>query len=105
MFGFMSPADINAGYEEWKKNEGALLVDVREPDEYREGHLPGSVNIPLGIAAVKIADYAKSADQPIFVYCLSGGRSGQACEGLKKAGYSRVKNIGGIMDYRGELEK
>ncbi len=105
MFGFMSNTDINAGYEEWRKNEGALLVDVREPDEYWEGHLPDSINVPLGIAVVKIADYAKSTDQPIFVYCLSDGRSGQACERLKKAGYSGAKKIGGIMDYKGKVDR
>lgn len=65
----------------------------------------GSINVPLGIAAVKIADYAKSSDQEMFVYCLSDGRSGQACERLKKAGYSKVKNIGGIMNYKGKVDR
>ena len=95
--------DINAGVEEYQKTPQAKLIDVREADEYAEGHIPASINIPLSkieSAQGEITDL----DIPLFVYCRSGNRSGQAVAWLKQAGYSKVKNIGGIIDYNGETE-
>ena len=96
--------DINAGVEEYQKTPQAKLIDVREEDEYAAGHIPASINIPLSkieSAQGEITDL----DTPLFVYCRSGNRSGQAVAWLKQAGYSKVKNIGGIADYSGKTEK
>lgn len=95
--------DINAGVEEYQKTPRAKLIDVREEDEYAAGHIPASINIPLSkieSAQGEITDL----DTPLFVYCRSGNRSGQAVAWLKQAGYSKVKNIGGIANYRGKTE-
>lgn len=93
--------DINAGVEEYQKTPQAKLIDVREEDEYAAGHIPNSINIPLSkieSAQGEITDL----DTPLFVYCRSGNRSGQAVAWLKQAGYSKVKNIGGIANYSGK---
>lgn len=95
--------DINAGVEEYQKTPQAKLIDVREEDEYAEGHIPASINIPLSkieSAQGEITDL----DTPLFVYCRSGNRSGQAVAWFKQAGYSKVKNIGGIANYSGKTE-
>lgn len=95
--------DINTGVEEYQKTPNAKLIDVREEDEYAAGHIPASINIPLSkieSAQDKITDL----DTPLFVYCRSGNRSGQAVAWLKQAGYSKVKNIGGIANYSGKTE-
>ena len=77
----------------------AIVLDVRTTEEYAEGHIPGSVNLPLDrISSIK---YDKS--HPLFVYCYSGARSGQACAWLNRQGYTAT-NIGGIAGYRGILE-
>lgn len=95
--------DINAGVEEYQKTPRAKLIDVREEDEYAAGHIPASINIPLSkieSAQGEITDL----DTPLFVYCRSGNRSGQAVAWLKQAGYSKVQNIGGIANYNGKTE-
>ncbi|MFR0541550.1 rhodanese-like domain-containing protein [Lactobacillus delbrueckii] len=95
--------DINAGVAEYQKTPNAKLIDVREKDEYAAGHIPASINLPLSkieSAQGEITDL----DTPLFVYCRSGNRSGQAVAWLKQAGYSKVKNIGGIADYSGKTE-
>ncbi|MEE8813840.1 MAG: rhodanese-like domain-containing protein [Lactobacillus delbrueckii] len=95
--------DINAGVEEYQKTPRAKLIDVREEDEYAAGHIPASINIPLSkieSAQGEITDL----DTPLFVYCRSGNRSGQAVAWLKQAGYRKVQNIGGIANYSGKTE-
>lgn len=95
--------DINAGVEEYQKTPNAKLIDVREEDEYAEGHIPASINIPLS-KIESTQDKITDLDTPLFVYCRSGNRSGQAVAWLKQAGYSKVKNIGGIANYSGKTE-
>lgn len=92
--------NINKGLDEFKTVPGALLVDVREADEFRAGHIPGAVNAPLS----RIADAAFPKDKPLFLYCLRGSRSRQAAAILKRSGY-QVRSIGGISAYRGPIEK
>ncbi|MDO4865380.1 MAG: rhodanese-like domain-containing protein [Clostridia bacterium] len=94
-------ANINKGVEECRRTENALLVDVREVGEYAAGHIPGAVNAPL--SALEGADLP--ADRPLFLYCLRGSRSARAAGILKRRGYSRVRSIGGIVSYRGEVER
>ena len=95
--------DINQGVAEYRATYGALLLDVRTPEEYHRGHIPGSRNLPLdSIGGAEGLPEEKAT--PIFVHCLSGVRSGQATDILGRMGYTRVKNIGGISRYRGEVE-
>lgn len=95
--------DINAELEEMRKSPDALLVDVRSSGEYREGHIPGSVNLPLSGLGSR-SSIGADKDSPVYVYCLSGARSAQAAGILRRMGYNNVKNIGGIAGYKGEVE-
>ncbi len=78
-----------------KAAQGAMLVDVRTPEEYAEGHLPEAVNIPFEQIAEAFAKQGIAKDTPVVVYCRSGRRSGIAKESLEKAGYQEVYNGGG----------
>ena len=100
---FTFAIDINKGVEECRATPGAILLDVRTPEEYKEGHIPGSVSIPLAALPARYSELGAS-DTPLFVHCLSGGRSGQAVSFLKSVGYTNVKNIGGISAWRGKVE-
>lgn len=78
---------------------GACLLDVREPQEYAAGHVPGSTLIPLGQLANRIAELPR--DRPILVICQSGSRSGLATQLLQRQGFGDVSNIqGGIMAWQ-----
>ncbi len=103
IFDFWKAPDINQGVEEFRKTPDAVLLDVRTPAEYREGHIPGSKNIPLQ-ALDETEEIVENKMTPIFVHCLSGGRSRQAAAILQQMGYSNVKNIGGISAYRRKVE-
>lgn len=92
--------NINKGLQEYKATPGAVLVDVREVDEFKTGYIPGAVNAPLSM----ITSSNLPKDKPLFLYCLRGTRSKQAAEILKRMGYT-VKSIGGISGYRGAIGK
>ena len=94
-FDFFKQSNINQGIEEYKMTAGAVLLDVRTPQEYQEGHIPESKNVPLQ-QLDNIVSVAKNKDIPLFVYCYSGSRSRQATGMLQRMGYSKVNNIGGI---------
>lgn len=86
-----------------QNNPEILLVDVRTPQEYRQGHLPGAKNVPLEQLRRGIPRFLPRED-PIFLYCRAGHRSAQACEVLIQAGYRNGINIGAVSDYCGPLE-
>lgn len=95
--------DVNEGVKACRAQAGAVLVDVRTPEEYARGRIPQSVNLPLGqihLAGEKLKD----KQTPLYVYCLSGGRSRQAAAHLTRMGYTQVRDIGGISQYKGRLE-
>jgi len=94
--------DIHQGVKEFRDMPAAVLLDVRSRPEYEEGHIPGSVNLPLS-EIIRAESIISDKETPIFVYCYSGARSRQASHALQHMGYSRVKNIGGISGYRGEV--
>ena len=76
-------------------DQGALLVDVRTPAEYAQGHLEGAINIPHDQIARRVAEFGQDKGRPIVVYCRSGRRSGIALETLDGLGFTRVHNGGG----------
>ena len=103
IFDFLKGTNINDEIKAYQAAQDAILLDVRTGQEFREGHIPGSVNIPLqSIANGRTPSDNKNAQ--IYVYCHSGSRSRQAVGRLKGMGYSNVKNIGGIAAYRGKVE-
>jgi phage shock protein E len=74
--------------------QGALVVDVRSPDEFNSGHLPGAVNIPLASVATDVPLRVPDKSQALLLHCLSGTRSGIAAQRLKGMGYLNVFNLG-----------
>ena len=104
LFDFVHKPDINEGVKTCAATPDAMLLDVRNPDEYVLGHIPGSVNLPLSeIRTAK--DRISDKDTPLFVYCLSGARSSRAVTELQSMGYTNLHNLGGISKWRGEIEK
>ena len=97
-------ADINEGVRTCRETEGAVLVDVRDRDEYAQGQIAGSINIPLRELQL-ITDAVPDLDTPLFVHCLAGTRSAQAVMMFKRMGYTDARNIGGIQNWKGEVEK
>ena len=102
-FDFFRQPDVNQGVKDYQNTPGAILLDVRTPQEYREGHIPGSKNVPLQ-AIDKVVSVVENKDAALFVYCYSGARSRQAASLLQHMGYSNVNNIGGIAAYHGKVE-
>lgn len=78
--------------------EDALVVDVREADEFAAGHVPEAKNIPVSKLAERIGELDKHKDKPLVVCCASGMRSNKACAELQKAGFSRLYNLSGGID-------
>ena len=103
IFDFFKQPDINQGVQEFKNAAGAVLLDVRTPQEYREGHIPGSQNVPLQ-QLDKVEEVTENKDTVLYVYCRSGARSRQAVSLLNHMGYTNVHNIGGIAASSGKVE-
>ena len=78
--------------------ENAVIIDVRENNEYTGGHIVNSVHIPLSNLKTRIEELNKYKNQKVIVACRSGHRSSQACANLKKEGFVEVFNLsGGVM--------
>ncbi|WP_198246127.1 rhodanese-like domain-containing protein [methane-oxidizing endosymbiont of Gigantopelta aegis] len=78
-----------------------LILDVREPEEYSQGHLPHAINIPRGVLEFKIGAhpaFQNATDRAILVYCKTGGRSALATETLKKLGFEKAVSMAGGFD-------
>ena len=101
---FFRQPDVNQGVNDYKNTTGAVLLDVRTPEEYGEGHIPESKNVPLQTLD-KVRLFVDNKDTELFVYCYSGARSRQAAAALAQMGYTKVNNIGGISSYRGKVER
>lgn len=97
---FFNKTDINDAVKECRNTPGAVLLDVREVDEYRCGHIPGALNVPL--STIDTISIPKT--NMLFVYCLRGSRSKRAVNVLKRMGYD-AKSIGGIVSYKGQIAR
>lgn len=104
IFDLFKQPDIDRGVQTYNETAGAILLDVRTPQEYRAGHIPGSQNVPLQ-ELDKVDTVADNMDTVLYVYCRSGARSRQAVNILKQKGYTNVHNIGGIAAYSGKVER
>ena len=102
-----APAHKNltpAQFSEALRQPGAVLLDVRRPDEFAAGHLPGAVNIDVTSPDFARRVAALEKTQPTYVYCRSGARSAKAAEQLTKAGFGQVHNmLGGVLDWPEQL--
>lgn len=102
--GLFNSKGMNEYVQEAKATKGAIIVDVRSPTEFAQGHVPGAVNIP-GPSIGDIAKVAPRKDTLLYLHCLSGARSGAAVRTLKGMGYTNVTNMGGVSRYDGKLVK
>ncbi len=75
--------------------EGAVLLDVREDDEFAAGHAPGAVHVPLGDLPARAGELADLPEGELHVLCRSGGRATRAAEWLNENGYDAVVVEGG----------
>ena len=100
---------VNITAEEAKRimdsEEGYIILDVREQDEYDAGHISGAILIPYTQIEAKANEMLLDKDQLILVYCRSGRRSKIAAEALAELGYTNIKEFGGILDWPYEVEK
>jgi phage shock protein E len=110
MFDFLksaAPAYHNltsAQFAEGLRQPDAVLLDVRRPNEFAGGHLPGAVNLDVTAPdfGQRIAKLVKT--RPTYVYCRSGARSANAASQLTTAGFAQVSNlVGGVFDWLGPL--
>jgi phage shock protein E len=74
--------------------QGALVIDVRSPEEFRSGHVTNAVNIPLGELGESLPRRVKDKTQVLLLHCRSGGRSAMAKSKLKRLGYANAFNLG-----------
>lgn len=77
---------------------GARLIDVRTPEEFAAGAIPGAVNVPVQVIAQEIHNHATDGDT-IVLYCKSGGRSDVATRMLRSFGFAKAFNLGGIGEW------
>lgn len=102
MFNFFKPVlSITVNELEQSLNEDINLIDVRTDEEYKEGHIKGSENIPLD----KIENYKGDKNKKIYVICRSGRRSKIATKYLNKNGYNAYNIKGGIIAWKGDIIK
>jgi rhodanese-related sulfurtransferase len=74
---------------------GVIFLDVREPDEFNAGHIPGAINIPRGLLESRVGEQITDKNTTIVVYCRSGVRSALASATLVKMGYKGILNMDG----------
>jgi rhodanese-related sulfurtransferase len=75
--------------------EDAIVLDVREANEFATGHVIGAKNLPVARMETAGSDIVKKKDKPVIVYCDGGDRSGKAIGALKKQGFTRLANLSG----------
>ncbi len=94
-------AEISVAEAAQKRSEGAFILDVREPSEWVEAHIPGATLIPLGELAARVSEVPR--DQEIVVVCRSGNRSQQGRDILRQAGLTTVTSMaGGLNEWRAQ---
>ena len=97
------PIDLSPSEFLAQRDADAPVLDVRTPEEFAEGHLAGAVNVdvrsPEFASQVEALDLP--TDAPVYLYCKSGGRSGQATAALRQLGHTGALNVGGFGDLAG----
>ncbi len=97
---------MSEGLKMMEKDSAFILLDVRRPDEYKAGHIPGAIQLTNeSMTAEKALALLPDKNQNIYVYCRSGRRSKLASQKLIDYGYKNIIEIGGILDYSGSIEK
>ena len=91
---FLGGRKVSSDVVRQKIAAGAVILDVRTPDEFRTGAYPGAINIPVQVLAGRMGEIPKG--KPVVVYCASGMRSASAATALVRAGFTDVVNAGGL---------
>jgi phage shock protein E len=90
---------------EHKNAATPIWLDVRSFDEYKSGHIDGALNIAHTQIEKNILTAIPDKDQPVYLYCRSGHRSGIALKKMKALGYTNLVNVGGLNDARKVVNK
>lgn len=90
------------GYESLIAEEEVVLLDVRTPNEFNQGHIPDAVLLPVD-QITQVEEIVPDKSTPVVVYCRSGNRSSTAAKQLDNMGYKRVYDLGGIQSWRGDV--
>ena len=94
----ISPTDA----AERRKSEDVVVIDVREADEWDEGHIPDAIHLSRGTIELDIEEKVPDSDTMIICHCGGGGRSALAAESLQKMGYKNVRSMaGGFKAWKG----
>ena len=93
------------GQKMMEEETGYIILDVRRQDEYDEGHIPTAICVPNEEIGTEKIEELPDKDQRIFVYCRSGRRSKEAAKKLADMGYTNIVEFGGILDWKGKIEK
>ncbi len=81
--------------------EDAIVIDIRDPGEYAQGHVPNARHIPAGELARRSGELEKWKNQPLILCCATGARSSSALQTLRQAGFDRLYNLrGGMMEWQ-----
>lgn len=92
--------------ERMRNTSGVVVLDVRRPDEFALGHVPGAINVPLAdIELGRLPACMADKNAPYLIYCRSGVRSVTAAKLLEQDGYTRLANFGGILDWPYDIER
>lgn len=92
---FRSRGDVSRAEARRLVEAGARLVDVRTPEEFAAGHLPGALNLPIQELERRMVEL-EPRERPIVVYCRSGSRSARAAHLLEKAGFGAIHDLGAM---------
>ena len=82
----------------------AQAVDVREPDEFAVGHIPGAKLLPLGDVLTRAEEVMPDKNAQWLIYCRTGRRSADAVQKLESLGYTNLRDLGGILSWPYEIE-
>jgi len=102
MYGEMTAEELRS---KLAAGENVNLVDVREPDEWQDGHIKEARSIPLSQFVERVHELHREdqEDQEIVLICRSGNRSGKACDYLATQGYTVINVLGGMLAWQGEV--
>ncbi|MFN2348352.1 MAG: rhodanese-like domain-containing protein [Thioalkalivibrio sp.] len=91
----LDPAQVDA-----RREAGAVVIDVRDREEYEQGHMEGAMNVSRGTLEMRIGEVVADKDAPIVCYCAGGNRGGLAADTLQRMGYTNAVSIaGGLKAY------
>jgi rhodanese-related sulfurtransferase len=94
----LSPAQLT----DLVNREEAVVLDLRDANEFRQGHIVSSINMPFGKLSERIAELERYRDRPVVVVCKMGHHSGAVAKTLKEKGFERVYRLGGgILEWQG----